>query len=129
MKGFGTLVLCLGAVFGMAALVGGDDEATTSAPVDRQAEICAESGQQDAYYTSRGLVRQKLKAPSTAEFPNYYTEDGSITVQYLGGCKFTIAAWVDSQNSFGAMIRTPYLVEVEYRPETEDWYGTTLLIE
>jgi hypothetical protein len=44
-------------------------------------------------------VKEKLKAPSTAEF------SGTTAT---GGGPWTVTGQVDSQNSFGAMIRSPF---------------------
>jgi hypothetical protein len=57
----------------------------------------------------RNVVRESLKAPSTANFPwvadNYgITKDGT----------FAVFDHVDAQNSFGAMIRTNFYCEFEF---------------
>jgi len=52
-----------------------------------------------------------LKSPATAEwpgggfFPEYTYKD---FVTDVGGGKYRIGAWVDSQNAFGAIIRTHF---------------------
>ncbi|MGC9996658.1 MAG: zinc ribbon domain-containing protein [Terriglobia bacterium] len=50
-------------------------------------------------------VRQYLKAPSTARFSSYYDTE----VRDHGSGKYSAVGWVDSQNSFGAMLRTEYI--------------------
>lgn len=49
-------------------------------------------------------VRKYLKSPSTAEFSGV----AETTVYDKGNKKYTVIGWVDSQNSFGAKLRTKY---------------------
>ena len=56
---------------------------------------------------SRGVVKQQLKAPRSANF------NGPSQARYLGNCEFTYTASVDSQNGFGAMIRTNFTVKAK----------------
>lgn len=64
-----------------------------------------------AFVMSQQYVRARLKAPSTAKFPSGSRD---YQTQYMGDCKHRVVAYVDSQNSFGAMIRTPYYAEMQY---------------
>lgn len=50
------------------------------------------------------LVQNYLKSPSTAKFPADYTKH--VTV--IDDVHFNIESYVDSQNSYGATIRTPF---------------------
>lgn len=59
-----------------------------------------------AYNYAEDFVEKKLKSPSTAEFPGVTEKDKHITD--LGGGKYKINSWVDSQNGFGATIRTNF---------------------
>lgn len=63
---------------------------------------------------SKTIIKANLKAPSTADFAGSfwspyegweYSRDGSVVM---------IKSYVDSQNSFGAMIRTNFLITYEY---------------
>lgn len=49
------------------------------------------------------FVTERLKAPSTAEFP------GADSVVVTGDDQYKVTASVDSENGFGAMIRTDYV--------------------
>ena len=53
------------------------------------------------------FVKDRLKAPSTADFPSYsdYTITGS-------GDDYTVEGYVDAENGFGAMIRTDWTCTV-----------------
>lgn len=53
-------------------------------------------------------IRTHLKAPATAKF------GGAICRRYPNTSFYTVEGHVDSQNSFGAMLRTSYLVAMEY---------------
>jgi hypothetical protein len=61
-----------------------------------------------ALSASQKCVEQQLKSPSTAEFP-YGEIEG---VSQLSGNTYIINSYVDSQNGFGAMIRTNYRCQV-----------------
>lgn len=52
-----------------------------------------------------GFVTERLRAPSTAQF----NPDGEAeTVRIPGTSDYSVSTWVDSQNGFGAMIRTEF---------------------
>ena len=53
------------------------------------------------------FVTDRLKAPSTAEFPG-----GEVTD--VGADEYEVVGSVDSQNGFGAMIRTGYTCTIRY---------------
>lgn len=57
----------------------------------------------DALSMSQMFVKDKLKSPSTAEF-----KYGVDQVTKLNDSTFEVSSYVDSQNSFGAQIRTNY---------------------
>ena len=59
-----------------------------------------------AYNYAENFIEKKLKSPSTADFPGVSEKDKHITD--LGGGKYKINSWVDSQNGFGATIRTNF---------------------
>ncbi len=55
------------------------------------------------------LVKDTLAAPSTARFPWPSEHD----VRELGGGRYSVSSYVDSQNVFGAMVRTHYTAIVQ----------------
>jgi hypothetical protein len=61
-----------------------------------------------AWQFCRRAVTERLKAPSTAEYPWY---DASF-VRYRGEGRYVVTAYVDAHNGFGAMIRTPFTCTV-----------------
>lgn len=63
------------------------------------------------------FVKNQLKSPSTADFPFF----NANRIEYAGNCTHKINSYVDSQNAFGAIVRTQYYLEIK-RGETEnDW--------
>ncbi len=65
------------------------------------------SNKERAYYTSQSLIKQALKSPTSAEFPIY--KDIEV-IEFEG--LYTVNAYVDSDNSFGANIRTQFTVQL-----------------
>jgi len=62
-----------------------------------------------AYTMAKHVITENLKSPSTAKFQPY--SDNMVTEN---NSKYQVRLWVDSENSFGAMIRTRFIVEIEY---------------
>lgn len=62
---------------------------------------------EDAYYTSQEYIKKLLKSPATATFPEY-----DLKYIHNTGQTYQIDAFVDSQNSFGAMLRSTYQVQL-----------------
>lgn len=70
------------------------------------------------------FVRRRLKAPATAKFVAY----DNIS-RFTGSCDFTVEGDVDAQNSFGATIRSHYIVTLSYQPETDMWQAESVIVE
>ena len=64
----------------------------------------------DAFVMCEQFVTDRLKSPATAVFPTY-GDDGTQTDK-LGSVQFRAKAFVDSQNGFGANVRTHYTCTV-----------------
>ena len=63
------------------------------------------------------FVRERLIAPSTAKFPSSRKEADIWTLGKDSGMyenAFRVESYVDSQNSFGAMIRSYYTCDINY---------------
>lgn len=58
-----------------------------------------------AYETCETLVKERLRAPSTAEFGGY----GQANIERSGGETYRIEGWVDAENAFGAMLRNTFV--------------------
>jgi len=94
---------------------------TDTKPEDMTAEELSEACENKimAYAMAQTLVKQNLKSPSTAEFPSYNSR--GVTIIYAGECVHKVSAYVDSQNAFGAVIRTPFSVELKNNIVEETW--------
>lgn len=63
-----------------------------------------------AYNYAEKFVKERLKSPSTAKFPGTTEKYKHITE--LGNTEYQIYSWVDSQNGFGAMIRSSFSCKI-----------------
>ncbi|WP_438335217.1 hypothetical protein ACIR03_02835 [Clostridium cochlearium] len=81
--------------------------------------------------TAKSVVKENLKAPSTAKFPwsfNEYniketnSENKDMTIYYVSG-------YVDAENSFGAKIRSNFIVEMECTKDLSKYRVLDIAIE
>lgn len=82
---------------------------------EQQDSVYADKHSTMAQLQAEGFIKEKLKSPSSADF-----DWGSTKVWYLKDSTFMVKGAVDSQNSFGAMIRTRYEARVRQLNES-DW--------
>lgn len=77
-------------------------------------EAGSSAGSEDflAYSYAEDFVKKKLKAPSTAQFPGTFEKKDHI--KNIGFKHYEINSWVDSQNSFGAMIRSQFSCKIKF---------------
>jgi len=86
---------------------------------------CSSTGEKSGHDKVEALtaaqleVRENLKTPSTAEFPWVKAED---VVEQIDDNTFFVKGYVDSENSFGAMIRTYFTCTVDFSLENPDEY-------
>lgn len=64
----------------------------------------------DAYFVAQSFVEKRLVSPSTAKFPTI----SQISVRNDDWNRWIVTGYVDSQNGFGAMIRTKYQAVLRY---------------
>ena len=72
--------------------------------MERQRSIAS-----DARYSAKEFVKRRLRAPSTASFSGL--TETSVTKTKDGD--YFVMGWVDSQNGFGAMIRSTWAVQMK----------------
>lgn len=72
-----------------------------------------------AFVMSQSFVKPRLKSPSSADFP--LIRNNGVRTNYLGDCTHEIHAYVDSQNGFGAQIRTKYYAKLKYLKGKDEW--------
>lgn len=90
----------------------------------KRQQYCSIEGRTAAHSASRELVKQKVRSPSTATFPG-----GDEFVKWNGSCNFWVVGFVDSQNGFGAIVRTRYETTMTYLPDTNVWQLTDVEFE
>lgn len=65
------------------------------------------SGKYEAFHACETFVKHRLKAPTTARFRNPVEDDGDVG-WVLNDATWTITSTVDSENSFGASLRSTF---------------------
>ena len=62
---------------------------------------------------SQQYVKDKIKSPSTAKFQKCITaKHGGVQVVYVGNQTYNTLGYVDTQNSFGAIVRIEYVTQI-----------------
>lgn len=79
----------------------------------------------DAYVVAEGRVKDKLKSPSTAEFPNSKTAN----IQRGADNIWIVSSYVDSQNSFGAMLRSNWVIRLQFTGDDPERYENWKTLE
>ncbi|MEQ8475568.1 hypothetical protein [Fulvivirga sp.] len=69
-----------------------------------------------AYNGAIEVIKERLISPSTAKFPSL--QDRLKQITYIGKGKYSIDSWVDSQNSYGAIIRSRFSCVIEITEES-----------
>jgi hypothetical protein len=72
-------------------------------------------GKQEAFVHAQLAVQEKLKSPGSAEFPFDY--ENYVTI--YDDTTYIVIAYVDSQNGFGALLRSDFNCLVTYHPKTD----------
>jgi hypothetical protein len=65
-----------------------------------------------AYNYAETYVKQRLKSPSTAEFAGLFEKRDHITK--VGDREYKITSYVDSQNGFGATLRSKWSCTIKF---------------
>lgn len=70
----------------------------------------------EAYATARDEVLRRLVSPATAEFPGLWDDYlDHVALEHDG--TFRVSSYVDSQNRFGALVRTAFDVRLRREPD------------
>jgi len=121
------VLLCLSIIFCLGLFVGCEsaEEAGMRQFKEEQEEAKKpENKKKSIYYGVQKEVKNKLKAPSTAEFPIY---DESF-VEQVDDTHYTVNCYVDAENGFGAKLRSNYSCDIEYEYEDDSSYTIKNLI-
>ena len=81
---------------------------------------------EDAYAFAETFVDARLKAPSTAE---HATPSHARITANKDRTLFEVSSYVDSENSFGAKIRSQYTVKMRYDVASDKWFLLDLKLE
>ncbi len=101
------IVFMCGLLMAIAQIQGGDNTQS-------------DSGARIASRRCEEAARNRLKSPSTAKFAPL--SDQRIYRIEGEGEAYRILSYVDSQNSFGAMVRTEFTCDLHYDASTITWY-------
>ena len=102
------IVLIVVVILGIIASMARDSSSSDSESSSSESDYSSTSSSSNfvAYNYAERYVKQNLKSPSTAEFPDVFEKSEHINP--ISDNKYQINSWVDSQNSFGAIIRTKF---------------------
>lgn len=118
-SGYAALIILVISIFALSKFT--DSRSSTNALSQQQVTREDKADELDAFYMSQVFVKRMLVSPSSAKFPWF---DESMVMQ-VGEDTWVINSYVDSQNKFGAMLRTNYIVKIKYlgnkRWELLDW--------
>lgn len=90
----------------------GSTDNTTPSPVVEEKK--REYSDIEAYANAQVILEKFLKSPSTAEYP----VASEATIKKYDDNSFQVSAYVDSQNGFGAMIRSDWTVFLKFEGES-----------
>jgi hypothetical protein len=102
-------------VFILNIFFGGDSSTAT-----KTESVSISDTQFSAYTMAVKFIERDLKAPSTAKFADYGYGDDPADVSSIGGETYRVKIWVDAQNSFGAMLRNKYQLDLK-KKEGKMW--------
>lgn len=106
-----------------------DKQKAEQARREKAARVAAARAEQErcgdeieALTYAREAIKTRLRAPATADFP--WANDDHV--ERLGCGRFRVREYVDSQNGFGANIRSHFVVTMTKRPDA--WYAEDVRI-
>lgn len=103
------------------------DPPTEAELLERQEQKNKNRSKQDEFVLASRLwgwakdaVTERLKAPATAKFPSLgWDKEAQVRVSSANSNLFFVNGYVDAQNTYGAMIRSKWIVELER--QTNQW--------
>lgn len=93
---------------------------------------------EEAYRTCQSWMTEELVAPATARYPalgdlhrnkDFGEIEDSCDPTKGGERCFTFLSYVDSQNKFGAMLRSDFRCEILLDRDTGEWRGNVKLLD
>jgi hypothetical protein len=83
---------------------------TKTSSVEMEQEEVKTYSDYDAYVNAQMILEKFLKSPSTAEYP----VASKATIERYNDDAFKVSAYVDSQNGFGATLRSEWIVFLQF---------------
>ena len=90
---------------------------------NRERIAAAKNSKIEAWVVAQEFIKDYLKSPGTADWGSLWGGDHQnpeTCVTNMGFDTYQVRGWVDSQNSFGATVRTDFLLMVKYKGN-ENW--------
>lgn len=115
----GLLVVIVIVVIAVSSGGSKKSEPPAPAPVVEKPDTAENKDPAMVFFASRMFMEKRLKAPASAKWPEYGDEGTAAGYSTKTG-RWVVMGHVDAQNSFGALIRTLYVMELEYLPG-EGW--------
>lgn len=97
----GVAVLAFVVIVAVVGSMGGDDDTNSS-----------DTMRLSAFDVCKDFVKDRLRSPGSAKFRNFFEDDGEVIVTGAGKGPYTVRSTVDSENGFGALIRTDFTCSV-----------------
>lgn len=80
---------------------GGSDKPFSQLDTDEQESY--------AWLMAQNVVKENLKSPSSAKFPSQL----KASIKSIGVNKYKVSSYVEAENSFGASLKTNFVVTIE----------------
>ncbi len=129
-KIFAVIFLVGGVFLFVKCAVGSDDDNNPPAQTAEEVAAAKEKKAEDeligAWSMCQVFAKKQLKSPGTADFGGVFGGDYQRprdTVEKLPGHQYKCTGWVDSQNSFGALVRTKFSITVKDNKDTEETWN------
>ena len=108
-------------IIGLFVAVGYSGGSKISPEVEAAMDLCR---------STHDVVKAKLKAPATAKFPDCTFDFSEYEVRATPDKNtYWISGYVDSQNGFGALVRSRYIVKFERGNVRADWMITDVAVD
>lgn len=114
-----TILAVIALVAAVLLAVVGDRQARSSAgaqPVAVATEYESSASKIEAFVMSKRYVKDRLKAPVSAQFPAY-SDQGVLVFSGSEPGVYVVSAWVDAPNGFGVMLRQHYTCKLRDKSE------------
>lgn len=115
------LIIVGGSILVTAALVGNQgqkNEPPPAVPVNQKESAQKEDkvDKVDAWVMAQTFVKRGLKSPGSANFGGIFSEHQSTdeAVTKIDDKTYSVTGWVDSQNGFGALVRSNFSIKLVY---------------